>query len=215
MKTISRTRLGGAAIVATTLGALAACGDATSMARPDTEVDPSAAAVRADRAGGGSAPDADWTAADARVERQLADLRRATAPFHRPEQGEAAGYTVLVTHPVSGAACLEDATLGGMGRHLLNPELIDDDVLVLSPEALIYEPDQNGELRLVGVEYVIPFAIHGTDAEPPVLFGQEFKQNTTFDLWALHVWPWKHNPSGMFADWNPSVSCQHDAHVEG
>jgi hypothetical protein len=32
-------------------------------------------------------------------------------------------------------------------------------------------------------------------------------QNHTFDVWALHVWVWKHNPSGMFADWNPQVSC--------
>lgn len=215
MKTISRTRIGSAAIVAMTLGTLAACDDATSMARPDTEVDPNAAVVGGDRAGGGTAADADWTAADQLVQRQLAELRRATAGFHRPEQGETAGYAVLVTHPTSGAACLEDAELGGMGRHLLNPSLIDDEVLVPSPEALIYEPDQNGELRLVGVEYVIPFDIRGTDEAPPMLFGQEFKQNFTFNLWALHVWPWKHNPSGMFADWNPSVSCEHDAHVGG
>lgn len=190
MRTISRARIGSIAMTAIALSTLVACGDATSTAR-------------------------DWTAAEERVQRQLAELRRATAPFHRPEQGEAAGYTVLVTHPTSGAACLEDATMGGMGRHLLNADLIDDEVLVPAPEALIYEPAPNGDLRLVGVEYVIPFDIRGTDTQPPVLFGQEFKQNTTFDLWALHVWPWKHNPSGMFADWNPSVSCEHDAHVEG
>ena len=22
-----------------------------------------------------------------------------------------------------------------------------------------------------------------------------------------HAWIWKHNPAGMFADWNPEVSC--------
>ncbi len=215
MKTISTARIGSAAMLAIVLGGLTACADATSTARPDSDLPPSAAAAGADRAASGTAADADWNAADARVERQLAELRRATAAFHRPEQGEAADYTVLVTHPTSGAACLEDAELGGMGRHLLNPALIDDEVLVPSPEALIYEPDQNGELRLVGVEYVIPFDIRGTNEAPPTLFGQEFKQNFTFNLWALHVWPWKHNPSGMFADWNPSVSCEHDAHVGG
>ena len=26
-------------------------------------------------------------------------------------------------------------------------------------------------------------------------------------FYELHVWAWKHNPSGMFADWNPTVSC--------
>ncbi len=215
MKTISTARIGSAAMLAIVLGGLTACGDATSTARPDSDLTPNAADAGADRAGSGTAADADWNAADALVERQLAELRRATAAFHRAEQAEAAGHTVLVTHPTTGAACLEDARLGGMGRHLLDPALIDDEVLVPSPEALIYEPDQNGELRLVGVEYVIPFDIRGTDETPPMLFGQEFKQNFTFNLWALHVWPWKHNPSGMFADWNPSVSCEHDAHVEG
>jgi hypothetical protein len=28
-------------------------------------------------------------------------------------------------------------------------------------------------------------------------------------IWALHVWLWKHNPSGMFADWNPNVTCKY------
>jgi len=23
----------------------------------------------------------------------------------------------------------------------------------------------------------------------------------------LHVWLWKHNPAGMFAEWNPGLSC--------
>ena len=29
-------------------------------------------------------------------------------------------------------------------------------------------------------------------------------QETHYDL---HVWLWKHNPSGLFAEWNPSVTC--------
>lgn len=27
-------------------------------------------------------------------------------------------------------------------------------------------------------------------------------------FYALHVWAWKHNPHGMFVDWNPKVSCE-------
>lgn len=23
----------------------------------------------------------------------------------------------------------------------------------------------------------------------------------------LHVWTWKHNPSGQFSEWNPTVHC--------
>jgi hypothetical protein len=27
-------------------------------------------------------------------------------------------------------------------------------------------------------------------------------------FYELHVWAWKNNPSGMFTDWNPNVSCE-------
>jgi hypothetical protein len=27
-------------------------------------------------------------------------------------------------------------------------------------------------------------------------------------FYALHVWAWKENPNGTFADWNPKVSCR-------
>ena len=35
----------------------------------------------------------------------------------------------------------------------------------------------------------------------------KFLQNDTFQLWGLHAWVWKENPSGMFANWNPNVTC--------
>ena len=48
---------------------------------------------------------------------------------------------------------------------------------------------------------------------PPSLFGQEFELVATPNryglppFYELHAWLWKHNPSGMFNDWNPRVSC--------
>jgi hypothetical protein len=146
---------------------------------------------------------------------ELAALRRATARFHRVGAAEAEGYTVLVTHPESGAACLEHPDLGGMGRHLLNLDLVDGEASAAEPEVVIYEPGPNGKLRLVGVEYLIPFAILGEDQPAPVLFGQAFTQNETFGVWALHAWAWKNNPAGMFADWNPTVTCAFDDLVDG
>ena len=141
---------------------------------------------------------------------QLARLRRATSRFHIIVAAERAGYAVLVTHPTSGAACLEDPALGGMGRHYLDPELLDGEVEIESPEVVIYEPAHDGRLRLVAVEYVVPFTIRGPDQPPPALFGRAFEPNHTFGLWALHAWVWKHNPSGAFAAWNPTVTCAHD-----
>jgi hypothetical protein len=26
-------------------------------------------------------------------------------------------------------------------------------------------------------------------------------------FWELHAWVWRHNPNGLFDDWNPRVSC--------
>ena len=75
-----------------------------------------------------------------------------------------------------------------------------------TPELLLYEPRPNG-LRLVGVEYIIPFDFVPATDPAPSLLGQDFHANTDAGIWAFHVWIPRHNPSGMFADWNPKVSC--------
>jgi hypothetical protein len=103
--------------------------------------------------------------------------------------------------------CMVDPTLGGMGYHYVNTQLLDDKVEVDSPEALLYEPQANGQLKLVAVEYVIPKS-EWKNANPPELFGQKLVLNS-FDLWALHVWVWQDNPSGLYASWNPRVTCDH------
>ncbi|HEU4697590.1 MAG TPA: hypothetical protein VFS40_00260, partial [Gemmatimonadales bacterium] len=66
-----------------------------------------------------------------------------------------------------------------------------------------------GQLRLVGVEYVVPRDLW-TSPEKPRLFGRELQPNG-FGLFALHVWLWRDNPSeeGIYADWNPTVSCRY------
>jgi hypothetical protein len=182
-------------------GLLVACSEEPDPVSPESPLSLSVSAAPGQSHG---------TSPAATVNRELAELRRVSARFQRFEEAEAAGYTVLVTHPETGAACLADPEEGGMGRHYLNPALVSDRVSVTEPEVVLYEPMPNGRLRLVGFEYIIPFAILPREADPPVLFGQEFLHNDTFDLWMLHVWAWKHNPSGMFATWNPRVSCEHD-----
>jgi hypothetical protein len=82
----------------------------------------------------------------------------------------------------------------------------------------VYEPQPNGRLRLVAVEYVV-FQDAWHDAHPgdtgkPELFGEEFEAvgaGNRYGLppfYELHAWLWKHNPKGTFGeDWNPRVSC--------
>jgi hypothetical protein len=135
--------------------------------------------------------------------KDLATLRAATARFHRYDVAKEANYTFLFMN-----MCMEDdspAKAGGMGYHYVNTDLLDAKLDVANPEALLYEPGSNGQLNLVAVEYVIPKAAW-TSAEPPMLFGKQLKLNK-FDLWALHVWVWENNPSGLYKDWNPRVSC--------
>ncbi|MGZ3333450.1 MAG: hypothetical protein ACXU9O_15130 [Gemmatimonadaceae bacterium] len=143
-----------------------------------------------------------------RVRSDLALLRRVTAPFHDFDEAGEAGWSAQIT------PCMVDpAGAGGMGFHYGNVGLIDGTARVDQPELLLYEPESNGRLRLVAVEYIIPYTFHSRDAAPPVLFGQKFIQNDVFQLWGLHAWVWKDNPAGIFANWNPRVNCDHTSHV--
>jgi hypothetical protein len=130
----------------------------------------------------------------------LAAARAATAEFNRFEAADSAGYDFLFMN-----MCMDDPNLGAMGFHYVNTALLDAELDVTQPEAVMYEAGPNGEMRLVGLEYVIPKAAW-TSQNPPVLLGRELALNQ-YDLWALHVWIWKDNPSGMFASYNPNVSC--------
>ena len=111
--------------------------------------------------------------------------------------------------------CVSGPEEGAMGVHFVNFALVDGKFDVKTPEALIYEV-KNGRAQLVGVEYIVPVdAWAPAPGEPPVpvLEGQLFHFNETpnrFGLGAfyeLHVWAWRDNPNGTFADWNPRVSC--------
>jgi len=142
-------------------------------------------------------------AAPALADSQTAALRRATAAFHNIDTAMAAGWTDEIT------GCLESAD-GGMGYHYVNFDLLlNADLDPLRPEALLYEPQRNGSLRLVAVEYVIPSSFLPSTAPPPSVLGQELHFSEANQAWILHVWLWRHNPSGMYADWNPRVSCQY------
>lgn len=135
------------------------------------------------------------------VARDIARLVVLTAPFHKFENAVKAGWGTRITE------CFSDAKLGGMGYHYGNTALIDGVVDARKPELLLYEPQRNGRLRFVAVEYIVPFTAW-TAAKPPKLYGQYFHRNEAFGLWVLHVWHVRRNPSGIFMDWNPKVSCR-------
>jgi hypothetical protein len=136
------------------------------------------------------------------VNRDLAAVRRVTASFHEFAKASKAGWSTQIT------PCMTDpGGAGGMGFHYGNTALIDGTATVEKPQLLLYEPEENGQLRLVAVEYIIPYSFHARSAEAPVLFGQKFQRVDAFGLWGLHAWIWKDNRSGIFAAWNPRVDC--------
>jgi hypothetical protein len=130
-------------------------------------------------------------------------VRDATRTFGDVDAATAAGYTSL-------GSCVSGPDHGAMGIHYAGHPIDDGVLRPDQPELLIYE-QRGGRLQLVGVEYLQLAA--GWSGPPPVLVGQQFQFVNTPNryglgaFYELHVWAWKNNPNGAFADWNPTVSC--------
>jgi hypothetical protein len=112
--------------------------------------------------------------------------------------------------------CVSGPDHGAMGIHYINLKLVlDGQIDVEHPEALIYEPDGD-KRRLVGVEYIVDAAtwLANNQGVPPMLEGQAFEfvgSPNRFGIpsfFELHVWAWRDSPSGAFVDWNNKVSCE-------
>ena len=137
------------------------------------------------------------------------EVRRATRAFHDVAVARAAGYGPFL-------GCVSGPQEGAMGLHFVNNTLVGDGALdAQRPEALMYEA-RDGKLRLVGVEYIVlADAWNASHPEPPTLMGQSFHYTPSPNrygipaFYALHVWAWKPNPHGAYADWNPTVTCDH------
>ncbi|HEX4168060.1 MAG TPA: hypothetical protein VHZ55_21550 [Bryobacteraceae bacterium] len=135
-------------------------------------------------------------------------VRDATRQFINVNAATSAGYGPFL-------GCVSGSDHGAMGVHYVNGDLVGDgEIDVSKPEALIYEPSDQG-MRLVGVEFVV-FAADwlAHHSSPPVLEGQTFlfiDSPNRYGLPAhfeLHVWAWRDNPNGAFVDWNNHVTCE-------
>jgi hypothetical protein len=146
-----------------------------------------------------------------------------TARYHSYGQAAGAGYSA------AGEPCVESPA-GAMGVHAVNPWLAGDLTIdPLRPEILLYLPDRDGELQLVGVEY-FEVALANTESGPapwfgagpppggffnpaPSVFGHTFDgpmagHNPNMPWhYDLHVWLFAKNPAGMFTMFNPALAC--------
>jgi len=135
------------------------------------------------------------------VRQMVTEVRAATARFRDIDSAVAAGY------PREVARCYVDS-MGAMGYHHVNRALADSTLDVWHPEILLYERGDDGAYRLTAVEYIVPYRIWAANSDSiPTVHGQRLHHVDEVNTWGLHVWAWKRNPAGLFANWNPDVHC--------
>jgi hypothetical protein len=149
------------------------------------------------------------------ITRQLAKTKAALDRYQSVDQATADGY--VAASPCESTPIDPDQSSygGGMGIHYVNPALMAPGPIdPAKPPVLVYAPTAGGP-ELVAAEYFKPDADQNvrTDDDRPSLFGRAFDgpmlgHSPTMPIhYDLHVWLWKHNPSGLFASWNPDVTC--------
>ena len=156
------------------------------------------------------------SSADQLRESLAQEVREGTGRFRDINVAFREGYAAATT-------CVSGPDTGAMGVHLVHvnkgqPDRVaDGKLLAQEPEALIYEPEADGSMRLVGVEFIELAADWNARSpqEPPSVLGNLMNlvgEPNRFGLpafYELHVWAWEHNPRGTFADWNTQVTCEH------
>ena len=138
-------------------------------------------------------------------------------------------------HCISAAHEGLPAEWGAMGIHYLRPDLLklappgdrvdgaSTHTDFTAPAILLYEPQADGWLELVGVENLVFEAawMGGGHAGPPMLNGRHWDHmmddaNTPGDEangfmphFDQHVWLFRENPTGELMPFNPRVTCEH------
>lgn len=167
----------------------------------------------------------------------LDEVRQATERFRDVDVALAEGYIRDPMNLCDTAQMMgRPATLGAMGIHYFRPDLLGISAPpspringtgthtdFRMPSILIYEPQADGSLHLVAVENLV-FAAAWRAAghtDPPSFHGAAWDlmiddPNTPTDEAHMfephfdrHVWLYRENPNGVFAQFNPAVSCAH------
>lgn len=165
---------------------------------------------------------------DSEINKQLAQVRRATAKYHDVNTAIEDGFAQV-------GGCDEDEN-GVAGIHYVNTaRFISPEVILEEPEVLLYVPSGDGNLRLVAIEYTNRALYRDTrppntpgyrpgifpsqqNPRPPYLeevsgpfslFDQPSNGPAFVGRWFyfLYAWVWSPNPNGMFADGNPRLNC--------
>ncbi|MBD0707149.1 MULTISPECIES: hypothetical protein [unclassified Streptomyces] len=134
------------------------------------------------------------------VARDIATAYTATARYAYEPEAVAAGFVrtdTCVAMPGMG---------GGMGYHYLNRANVGS-TDPARPATVIYATGADGRRHLVAVEWIV----RDSGQPAPDMFGRPF--DGPFDhavlgrIYDRHVWLYKENPDGLFARYNPTVTC--------
>jgi len=94
-----------------------------------------------------------------------------------------------------------------MGIHYVNLDLLGDGALTSpSPEAVLYEPQKDGSMKLMAVEYITregPSAALGDSSQ----LHQPAKPLRPAAVLPSCMWGLDGQPMGEFSDMNPDASC--------
>jgi hypothetical protein len=170
-------------------------------------------------------------------EPDLAEVRSAAERFRDVNVALAEGYIAAPGDMCETAEGMgKPASLGAMGIHYFSPDLLGitappnprvdgngTHTDFRRPAILIYEPQADGSLELVAVENLVfeeAWLAAGNSA-PPTFHGRPYERMaddpaTEIDEahhfephYDRHVWLFRDNPNGVFAPFNPNVTCEH------
>ncbi|GAB4363194.1 MAG: hypothetical protein Kow0026_27560 [Oricola sp.] len=169
------------------------------------------------------------------VAAQIAAIKQATQRFEDVNVALAEGYIPDPSgHCVSAAAEGLPAEWGAMGIHYMRPDMlgitataprVDGNGLntdFLNPSILLYEPQADGTMKLVGAENLV-FEKAWKDAgnsRGPVSMGRDWdhmaddpategdEAHGFMPHYDQHVW-FVDNPAGQLMPFNPAITCEH------
>lgn len=177
------------------------------------------------------------TRADAvAAEPTLDAVRKATLRFRDVKVALAEGYVRDPGNICDAAEMMgKPAKLGAMGIHFFRPDLLGitgppsprvngtgTHTDFNQPSILIYEPQKDGSLELVAVENLVFISAweKAGNTAPPTFHGVAWDRMVDDPITEVdeahlfephydrHVWLYRDNPAGIFAQFNPNVSCK-------
>lgn len=177
------------------------------------------------------------------LEPTLEEIRAATERFMDVEVALAEGYVRDPMDLCDTAEMMgQPAEMGAMGVHYARMDLLGitgpPDPKIrgtgthldwTQPSILIYEPQADGSLELVAVEnltFTDAWEAAG-NTEPPTLHGVAYDymaDDPATDVdeahhfaphYDRHVWLYRENPNGVFAPFNPNVTCEYHQGAAG